>query len=382
MDAKSFIENSPGAIVAIHEGRIAFVPDPLPPRWEFPPTLWPLLAEAKQQIGILEGIGRTLPNPAILLRPLADRESLKSSSLEGTYVTSKELLLFELAPRTARSENDPANDRREVLNYRKALEHGTTSALPLSLRLLKELHGILLKGVRGRDRSPGEFRRVQVAIGRSEKFIPPPPERVMECLDPLERYWHAVPSPYDPLVDCFLIHYQFETIHPFVDGNGRVGRLLLAIMLLERCGLSKPWLYMSEFFERNRDEYFQRLFDVSTKADWSGWIAFCLRGTVEQAKDTIQRCERLRSLRDKFMEKLQDVGGSVRLGSIVDRMFYSPFIRVAEIQKEHGITYPTASADIQRLVKAGILQALPNVRPKTFYCPDVLNVAYDRLDES
>ena len=138
---------------------------------------------------------------------------------------------------------------------------------------------------------------------------------------------------------------------------------------------------MSEFFERNRDEYFERLFDVSTKADWSGWIEFCLRGTVEQAKDTIQRCERLRSLRDKFMEKLQDVGGSVRLGSIVDRMFYSPFIRVAEIQKEHRITYPTASADIQRLVKAGILKALPRVRPKTFFCPDVLNVAYDRLDE-
>jgi Fic family protein len=352
------------------------MPHALPPAWQFPDSLWPLLAEAKQQVGILEGIGRTLPNPAILLRPLADRESINSSRLEGTYVTSKELLLFEFDPPDAKSLSDPANDQREVFNYRKALDHGTNSTLPLSLRLLRELHQILLVNVRGRDRSPGEFRKVQVAIGESERFIPAPPERVMDCLDLLERYFHTS-SPYDPLVDCFLIHYQFETIHPFVDGNGRVGRLLLAIMLQQRCDLSKPWLYMSEYFERNRDEYVRRLFDVSTLADWEGWIEFCLRGTVEQAKDAIHRCERLRKVREGLLQKLQDVGGSVRLGGIVERMFNSPFVRVTDIQKQFGVTYPTAKADVERLVNARILAPVPFARQKTFYAPEVFNIAYE-----
>lgn len=377
MDSKSFVAHTPGSIISLSDGKTAYVPNQLPPSWDFSEHLWPLLAEAKQQVGILEGIGRTLPNPMILLRPLGDRESIKSSSLEGTYVTSRELLLFELAPKSAKSRSDPVNDQLEVFNYRKALNHGISSELPLSLRLVRELHGILLENVRGRDRSPGQFRRVQVAIGPAERFMPPPPGRLMECLDPLERYFHKSASAYDPLVDCFLVHYQFEAIHPFVDGNGRVGRLLLAIMLQQRCKLSKPWLYMSEFFERHRNEYMDRLFAVSASADWEGWIEFCLRGVVEQTLDTIQRCERLRQLRDNFMARIQNVGGSVRLSAIIERVFYSPFVRVTDIQRELEVTYPTAAADADRLVKAGILQVLPNVRPKTFYAPDIYSVAYE-----
>ena len=188
----------------------------LPPAWEFPNRLWPLLAEAKQQLGLLEGIGRSLPNPGILLRPLEDREAIKSSRLEGTYVTQTELLLFEMQLRESQSDEDPVNAQWEVFNYRKALHQAGTSDLPLSLRLIRDLHRTLLLGVRGRDRMPCEFRRIQVAIGSDYRFMPPPPEVLMECLDPLEKYFHVKTTNIDPLVNCFLIHYQFETIHPFL----------------------------------------------------------------------------------------------------------------------------------------------------------------------
>jgi Fic family protein len=311
---------------------------------------------------------------------LEDREAIKSSRLEGTYVTAQELFLFEMQPGESRSEDDPANNQREVLNYRIALHQATNTDLPLSLRLLRDLHRTLLARVRGRDRSPGEFRRLQVAIGSDLRFVPPPPDKVMSCLDPLEKYFHAKSSQFDPLIQCFLIHYQFETIHPFVDGNGRVGRLLLAAMLKEACALSKPWLYLSEYFERHRDEYVQRLFNVSAKADWEKWIEFCLNGTVRQAKDTIQRCERLLKVREEFMARVGKIGGSIRLHKIVEQIFHSPFVRIADLPSRLKVTYPTAKADVERLVQAGVLETLENVTPKTFYAPRVFNVAYDEME--
>ncbi len=382
LNIRHFTSNATGELVPVGGGEHAFIPNPLPPAWKFPETLWPLLGEVKQQVGILEGLGRTLPNPAILIRPLADREAIRSSRLEGTYTTAKELLLFELEPKEPKSEPDLSNDQREVWNYRRALEHGTNTDLPISLRLIREMHEILLLGVRGRNRAPGEFRRVQVAIAPASRFVPPPPERIMECLTPLERYFHLEISPYDPLVDCFLAHYQFETIHPFVDGNGRVGRLLLAIMLQHRCRLSKPWLYMSEFFDRNRDEYIDLLYRVSTQGDWSAWIEFCLRGTAQHAKETISRCEHLRSIREEFLRRISTVWGSVRLSKIVESVFHSPFVRVADLPASLNVTYPTAKSDVERLVQAGILRELHNITPKTFFAPEVFDVAYDAMDEN
>jgi Fic family protein len=202
----------------------------------------------------------------------------------------------------------------------------------------------------------------------------------MECIDPFEKYLHIERSAFDPLVDCFLVHYQFETIHPFMDGNGRVGRLLLAIMLQQRCGLSKPWLYLSEFFDKNRDDYIGHLFRVSTHANWHDWVEFCIKGTIQQAQDTIQRCERLRAVREEFMQRVTGVGGSVRLNQIVESIFYSPFVRVADLPSRLDVTYPTAKADVERLIGAGILQDLPNVTPRTLFAPEVFNIAYDELD--
>ena len=386
MDPRLFTNNSTGIVLPIPRDPVTgnayvFVPSPLPPDWEFPARLWPLLADAKHQLGILEGLGRSLPNPGILLRPLEDREAIKSSRLEGTYVTATELLIFEMQPRESKSQEDPANQQREVFNYRRALQQASSSDLPLSLRLIRELHRTLMSGVRGGDRTPGEFRNDQVAIGTKHRFVPPPPNRLTDCLDSLERYFHPRRPNYDPLVDCFLIHYQFETIHPFRDGNGRVGRLLLAIMLKELCGLSKPWIYMSEYFENHRDEYSQRLFDVSASADWEGWTEFCLAGITLQARATVQRCDRLQKTKETFMKKLAAVGGAVRLNQIVEDIFHSPFVRIADLPKKLGVSYPTAKGDVERLVEAGILRELKNVFPKTYYAPEVFSVAYEELGE-
>lgn len=385
MDISKFQSDAPGKLVKISgnvPGNHAFIPDPLPPKWEFPVRLWPLLAEARQQAGILEGLGRILPNAAILLRPLEDREALKSSRLEGTYASPRELLLFEMQPREPRSGDDRVNDWREVFNYRLALQEATTSSLPVSSRLIRGIHKTLLTGVRGRDRAPGVFRRIQVAIGATSRFVPPPANRLMSSLDSLEKYIHRQRSPYDPLVDCFLVHYQFETIHPFIDGNGRVGRLLLAIMLQQCCGLSKPWLYMSEYYERHRDEYADRLFNVSARGDWEGWIEFCLEGTVSQARETIQRCERLVAIREQFISRTFDISGSVRLNQIIEGVFHSPFIRVADLARQLDVSYPTAKADLERLERAGILALLPGATPKTYYAPEVFNIAYEDMEET
>lgn len=379
MDISRFGEASPGGIVRI-PGDHAFIPEPLPPNWKFPERLWPLLAETKHEIGILEGIGRNLPNPGLLLWPLSNREALSSSRLEGTYVKPSELLLFEMHTQEPRSEDDPANRQLEVFNYRKALAGGMNSDLPLSLRSIRGLHETLLLGVRGEDSTPGRFRTVQVAIGSASRFVPPPGERLMECLDPFEKRLHVTGSEYDPLVDCYLVHYQFETIHPFRDGNGRVGRLLLAIMLKDRCRLSKPWLYMSDYFEKHRTEYVERLFDVSASGNWEGWIEFCLNGTHQQTRSTIARCERLCEIREELKRKVEKAGGSIRLNSIVESLFVSPFIRVTEIRDRFNITYPTAKADLDRLVEAKILRRLPRIAPKTFVAPSIFDAVYGEME--
>ncbi len=380
MDKSIFKPGMPGRVVPIELGEHAFIPDPLPPNWDFPVQFWPLVVEAKQNIGLLEGIGRLLPDPAILLRPLEDREAIQSSALEGTYATPRELLLFELDPHESTSDRDPNNSSREVFNYRRALHHGTKSNLPITLRLLREMHEILLLGVRGHEKDPGNFRRIQVAIGSQRRFVPPPANHVPDCLDSMEKYIHS-DSGFDPLIDCFLVHYQFETIHPFNDGNGRIGRLLLAMMMQSKCGMSKPWLYLSEYFEKYRDEYIQNLFRISTEAAWEPWIEFCLNATISQAKSTIARCEKLLAIRAKYQKLLGETNGNVRLYSIVEQIFSSPFVRVAELSKRLGISYPTAKADLKKLTEAGILRELPNVSYKTYYSPDVFRVSYEEISD-
>lgn len=383
MDISKFTEAKTGQLVEISTpvDDWAFVPGPLPPsNWTFPVNLWPLLAEAKEEVARLDGIGRTLPNPELLLRPLQSREAIRSSSLEGTYATAEELLLFELNPRESKSEKDPINSRLEVNNYSRSLRLGMDllNELPFCLRLIKEVHRELLSGVRGRDKAPGEFRRVQNHVGSDFRFIPPPQNYLDSCLDVFEKQLNEPPVDFDPLIHCYLMHYQFETIHPFLDGNGRVGRVLLSLMVFKLCEISAPWLYMSAYFERYKDEYIDSLFNVSARGAWSEWVEFCLRGTVVQAKDSISRCEHLGTLKDKYHQEAE--GAGPRSHPIIEDLFTSPILTIPNVASRYGISYPTAKSDVNKLVRLKILAKIEDARPKIFYCPGIFRIAYEESE--
>jgi Fic family protein len=382
MDKNLFTDPRQGKLLKIDiQGSAdwAFIPSPLPDRWKIPYHLWPLLAKAREELARLDGIGRHMPDYELLLKPLQQREALKSSSLEGTYATPEQLLLFEIDPRKPKSQHDQVNSWMEVFNYGEALRMGQKlfNDIPVSVRLFRELHKELLSGVRGHHRDPGNFRRIQVHIGSDRRFIPPPAKEALSTLYELEKYIHQE-NDIDPLIFCFMVHYQFEAIHPFLDGNGRVGRLLLSLMIYKWCKLVSPWLYLSAFFDKHKDEYIDCLFNVSAKGDWFGWIQFCLLATLFQAKDAIQRFDKLVSLRAKYLQAVTDCGGSIRLPKVIDKLLQSPAMTVPRIAKMFAITYPTAKADIDTLVKCKILRegGTKNSRPKLFFAPEIMEVAY------
>lgn len=245
--------------------------------------------------------------------------------------------------------------------------------LPLSLRLIRETHAVLLNGVRGRDRAPGEFRRTQVHLGTDRRYIPPPVNELGSCLDDFERFLHD-PVDIDPLLRTFIAHCQFEAIHPFVDGNGRVGRALLALCAFQWCGLSRPWLYVSPFFDRHKDEYIDALFAVSAEGAWTRWLELCLRATIDVCGDAISRCAELRRLRDEYHD-LADLGGP-RSHRLVESLFSNPIVRITDVVKRLRVTYPTAKSDVQKLVDNGILTELPDTYPKAFVARAIFNAAY------
>jgi Fic family protein len=342
-----------------------------------PSGLLDLLLEAWDSVGALNGIGRTLPNPELLLRPLQEREAIQSSILEGTYTTPEEVLLFEKNPIKPKSENDPANGWTEVANYKKSLRAGYLhlAERPLTLNLIRDLHRNLMTGVRGREKTPGEFRKLQVGIGSDYRFIPPPPQQIPELLDGLEKYINAEVPKRDRLAQAFFAHYQFETIHPFTDGNGRVGRLLLALMLYRLCEHQMPWLYLSPFFERYKDEYVGKLFRISSSGEWSEWMEFCLRGTIASAKDGIRRCEMLKILKEKYLQRVSGEA-TTRTHRLVEGLFQDPILRIVDVKQACDVAYQTAKGDIEVLQKVGILKQLPDLYPACFYAWEIFQIAY------
>jgi Fic family protein len=385
MDAREFTKEMTGRLVTIPNSppdiQIGFVPNPLPPKWIWPWRLWDMLVSARSCLSSLDGVGKHLPNPEILIWPLQRREAQLSSQLEGTITNPQQQALFEADPKYPISASDPVNAYREVFNYREALRlrlDGGPNQLPLSLRLMRDLHAVLMNGVRGSNQQPGQFRTIQNQIGRPARFVPPPPPYLTDALADLETYLHAGESPFDPLVKAFLVHYQFEAIHPFCDGNGRVGRLLLSIMIAEWCGLSSQWLYMSAFFERHKKDYMDLLLGVSTHGAWDLWIEFCLNGVISQAKDTEQRCDKLLELYRDFHSRLK--GGSVRLSQLVDSLFKNPVITVTRYCKQFGVSYPTARSDLKKLHAAGIVEPLQD-EIITYYCPRIYAVTYEDVPE-
>src|SRR6185369_1187578 len=285
-----------GRWVKTLEGYRAFHPNPLPPPLKWTPTLVSALSSAAMALGRLAGEGRRLPNPHVLIRPFVRREAVYSSRIEGTQSTLGELLAAEAG---AAVERSPA-DLREVGNYVVALEYGIKrlEKRPLSLRLVRELHEKLMHGVRGNHATPGEFRRSQNWIGRpgctlaEASFVPPPPDALMEHLGAWEKFLHDRTLP--PLVHAALMHCQFQTIHPFLDGNGRVGRLLITLELCERGVLPSPLLYLSAFFEATRRDYYDGLRSVGERGEWEAWLEYFLNGVARQSEDALSRATPLR----------------------------------------------------------------------------------------
>jgi Fic family protein len=361
----------------------AFVPNPLPPQIEFDRALVSTLSEADRALGELAGLGRTLPNPNLLIRPFIRREAVLSSRIEGTQADVADLYAYEakqlalpLGPSAATD-----SDVREVFNYVRALEYGLErlNTLPVSLRLIREVHDILMKGVRGEFATPGEFRRTQNWIGRpgctleEATFVPPPVAEMQEALGDLEKYLYAEDS-LPPLIRLALIHYQFEAIHPFIDGNGRIGRLLISLLLINWNLQPVPLLYLSAYFERQRDAYYDHLLAVSERGNWQAWLEFFVRGVAVQSRDAIARARQIQDLQSQWREQLTQTRASALLLRLVDSLFDAPMLTIPQAQKLLGVTYRSASQNIQKLVKTGILHdagATPEGR--VFVARDILH---------
>lgn len=349
-------------------GYWAYLPEPLPPRIEWSAGLASRLSDADRAIGRLAGEGRRLPNPHLLIRPFIRREAVLSSRIEGTHATLGELLAAEAG---AAVERSPA-DLREVANYVTALEYGVKRlrTLPLSLRLVRELHDKLMRGVRGGAATPGEFRRTQNWIGRpgatlaEATYVPPPPDRLMECLGAWEAFLHDEALP--PLVHAALAHSQFEAIHPFLDGNGRVGRLLITLQLMHARILPAPLLYLSAYFEATRQDYYARLLAITEQGEWEQWLEYFLKGVAGQAEDALGRIERIGALLAGWRGQLSSA--SSRLPERALELFTeNPFWSVGKLAERTGVAFTTAQRAIDRLESVGIVALATEAKRNRVY---------------
>jgi Fic family protein len=382
MDKSKFSSRSPGKLVKVNtpDPDWAFVPDAIPRNWPLPVDLYPKLIIARDQLARLEGAGKYMPASSLLLRPIQQREAITSSRLEGTFATAEELLAYGLEPKIPTSQTDPVNSWKEVFNYDKALQKGQERLLklPLSNRLIKELHSVLLSNVRGSTANPGEFRKHQVHIGAARRFVPVPPETIEASMRDIEEYMNEPSDTLDPLVRAFLAHYQFESIHPFADGNGRVGRLLLSLMVSATCKLQQPWLYLSPYFEQHKDEYIDALFNVSAKGDWRSWVNICLNATIAETREAMERIDELLDLKRKYEQKIQKSKGSnVRLMEILNLIMASPMVTVPNLMNHFKVTFPTAQADVDKLITMGILEKSTRIhKPQYYIAQQIFAIAY------
>jgi Fic family protein len=350
-----------------------FIPAPLPPVFDWTPRLIRSLSDADRLIGRLAGEGGRLPNPHILIRPFIRREAVLSSRIEGTQATLGELLASEAGAVVDRSPED----LREVGNYIVALEHGIARLhkLPLCVRLIRELHGKLMADVRGDQATPGEFRRSQNWIGKpgstlaTASFIPPPPGEIEACLAAWEKFLYASELP--PLVTITLAHYQFEAVHPFLDGNGRVGRLLIALFMIEQKILPAPLLYLSAFFEATRRDYYEGLRGVSERGAWNDWLEYFLLGVTRTSEDALSRAARINVILAQCQRQVAGESTNTPL-RIVDLLAANPFITAKGIAGELGVAFTTAQRAIERLERIGIVKQATDAKRNRVYCAQAL----------
>jgi len=365
------VERDSGQYVACSaagESFRAFVPAPLPPTppLDLDPELVRLLETANRGLGRLDGIAGVLPDTQLFLYQYVRKEAVLSSQIEGTQSSFSDLLLYELDE----VPGVPVDDTREVSDYVAAMDHGLQrirEGFPLALRLFREIHEVLLAGGRGADKMPGEFRRSPVWLGgtrpQNAVFVPPPPERLMDCLDPFERFLHDEHAPMPVLIKAGLAHAQFETIHPFLDGNGRLGRLLITLMLCAEGVLTEPLLYLSLYFKSNRSEYYDRLNRIRTHGDWEGWLRFFLRGIGETAQQAVDTARGLLALFDADRERIRGLGriaGScLQLHELLTR---HPIVNIAQAAERTEINRTTITNCIGRLEELDILRELTGNR--------------------
>ncbi len=361
--------NMPGRRIRSEGGYAAFIPAPLPPQLAWTHSLVGALSDADRLIGRLAGEGHGLPNPHLLIRPFVAREAVLSSRIEGTQATLGELLASEAGGAVDRSPDD----LREVANYVAAMQHGIARlpALPLSLRLIREVHAKLMRGVRGDHATPGEFRRSQNWIGpagctlATASYIPPPPNELMACLGELETFLNDRSLP--PLVQIAMAHYQFEAIHPFLDGNGRVGRLLVTLFLVERGVLPQPLLYLSAFFEATRADYYGLLRDVTDRGAWAPWLEYFLNGVARQSEDAVNRAHRMNQCLAQWR---LDVAGlpSRTPVLLLDMLADNPFITVTKAAKKLSVAFTTVQRAVDRLESLSILARVGEAKRDRVYC--------------
>lgn len=366
-----------GRVIRTAQGYHAFVPAPLPPPIEYTPPLVRLLSAADAALSELSGIGRLLPNPYLLIASYVRREAVLSSRIEGTRASLSDLLADE----AGQPPHAPPDDVREVRNYVEALGYGIErlATLPLSLRLVREVHERLMRGVRGDHATPGEFRRSQNWIGphgstpANAPYVPPPPQEMQDALAAWELFLHQRGELPD-LVQCALMHEHFEAIHPFLDGNGRVGRLLITLFLIERGRLSQPLLYLSEFIERNRDDYYRSLMRIRTHGDWLGWLHYFLAGVEWSARRALRQAQQLLALRERMRAALAH---DARAAALVDALFANPFIDIKRAQALLSVSAPTARKTLAVLETAGMLRALSSRARGRVYLADAVLAAID-----
>lgn len=365
-----------GRKIRCPEGYTAYVPAPLPPRVDWTTNLIRSLSDADRTIGWLAGEGGRLPNPHLLMRPFVRREAVLSSRIEGTQATLGELLAAEAGAVVDRSPDD----LREVANYVVALEHGIArlKKLPLSLRLIRELHEKLMAGVRGSQATPGEFRRSQNWIGppggtlSNATYVPSPPSELMANLSHWEKFLHDRTLP--ALVQIALLHYQFEAIHPFLDGNGRVGRLLITLFFVERRILPTPLLYLSAFFEATRREYYDRLLGISERGEWEAWLEYFLNGIARQSEDALGRAERINQKLGQWRHTVAGSSSKIPL-MIIDMLAANPYVTIKKAAEQLKVAFTTAQRAIERLEKLSIVDETSKAKRDRVYCAKaILNI--------
>jgi Fic family protein len=381
MKESDFADEFPGELALAVGGHLAYVPAKLPEQIEIDSEIQQLHEKCMMSLGALGQIVPFLPNPHLITDPFLRREAVLSSRIEGTRTDIGQLYLYEATETPSKRHETPdTKDAREVANYVKALYHGLKliNELPVCGRVLRGMHEVLMNGVtdeRGANKQPGEFRIGQAFIGASNeisdaRYVAPPPDRIERLFLDLETFINS-DSSIPTLVWIAIIHYQFEAIHPFADGNGRIGRLLISLLLAERKVLSEPLLYLSAHFERNREQYNQGLWKISAAGEWHSWVVFFLDGVYRESSDATRRALKLMKLRESYRSQFQERRGKVL--ELVDALFVSPVVTVPGVQKLLSMTYHGAQKNIDALVDNGLLERVSNVRKKIYITSPIIS---------